>query len=302
VSDIKFFRLMFPFLLALVITYLARRPVKALEKRRVSRSLSIIIVYFILIAVVTVLLILVLPRIVGNIREIIPEVPQIYEKYSDVIDMVLGLFSKESAIKVLENSVSILFDMFLSFILAFYMIRDKEIISDFILSFFPVQWRKEVLAEIHEISRIISGFVTGQLLVAVLVGALETVGLMIIGVKYPFVMGFIGGAANIIPVIGPFIGAIPAILVALMESPYKALFAAGVFLIVQQIDNNFLTPRIVEGRLGLHPIVTLSVVSIAALFWGIGGVLLSLPFTAVIVSVIKRIYSVKVKNKGNGIF
>lgn len=278
-----------------MITYLARRPVKALEKRKINRSLAILLVYLVLIIVIAGLVVLLAPGIYNNILEMIEGMPKLYEQYKDIIDMVLKFFSIENAMSVLENSISILFDSFLSFMLAFYLLRDKEQISDFILSFFPVKIRKQAALGIHDVSRIISSFVTGQLLVAAIVGILETIALAIAGVKYPFVMGLIGGVANIIPVIGPFIGAVPAVVISFMESPYKAMIAAGIFFVIQQIDNNFLTPRIVEGRLGLHPVVTLSVVFISGLFWGITGVLLSIPMTAVIVSVVKRIYNVRIK-------
>ncbi len=294
---VKFFRLIFLFLLALVITYLARKPVYFLEKRKVNRSLAIILVYFLLILAVGALMVMLAPGIYNNIVEIIDAAPKLYEKYKTYIDMVSDFLSFENAVAVLEDSVSILFDIFLAFILAFYLLRDKETVREFVLSFFPLRVRKEAAEGIHEISRIISSFVTGQLLVAAIVGILETVGLYIAGVKYPFVMGFIGGIANIIPVVGPFIGAVPAVAISLLESPYKAAAAAAVFIIVQQIDNNFLTPRIVEGRLGLHPAVTISVVFIAGLFFGALGILLSIPLTAVMVSIIRRIYKIKIDSK-----
>ena len=300
-SSIQFFRLIFPFLLALVITYLARRPVNILVKRKVNRSLAILIVYLVLIVILVAIGVLLGPGIYNNISEVIREMPKLYEEYKPMADMVLKFFSVENALKSLEDTVMILFDMFLSFILAFYLLRDKEQISDFILSFFPVRYRGEALRGMHDISRILSAFITGQLFVAFLVGVLETIGLMLIGAKYPFVMGFIGGLANIVPIVGPVIGAVPAVIIAFMDSPYKALLVALVFIVVQQIDNNILTPRIVEGRLGLHPFVTLSVVFVAGLFWGITGVLLSIPLTAVAVSIVKRIYNIKIKKVGERI-
>ena len=294
-QDIKFFRLIFPFLLALVIAYLAKRPVEMLMRRRISRSFAIIIVYLILIIIVGAAAFLIGPGIYSNISEIISEMPRLYEKYKGAADMFLKFFSVENALKSVETTLMILLDGFLSFILAFYFLRDKEIILEFILSFFPIKYRKDAAGGIHDISRILSTYITGQLLVALIVGILETIGLMLIGVKYPFVMGFIGGISNIVPVIGPFIGAVPAIVVAFMESPYMALFTAILFIIIQQVDNNYITPKIVEGRMGLHPVVTLSVAFIAGLFWGVTGIILSIPLTAVAVSLIKRAYMMKLR-------
>ncbi len=296
-QGIQFIRLILPFLLALVIAYLVKRPVAFLERKGVKRSLAIFLVYFGLVLVVGVGIVLIAPGFYRDIREMMEVLPAVYEKYQPLIDKVVAFFSVEEAVEILENSVALLADCLLSFVLAFYLVRDREMIQDFFLSFFPVEARKQAAEGLHDVSRIISAFITGQLVVAVLVGIIETIVLLLIGTKYAFLLGFIGGFSNIIPVVGPFIGAVPAVALALLESPYQALLTAGIFLAVQQLDNNILTPRIVEGRLGLHPMVTLSVVFVAGIFWGIGGVLLSIPITAVIVSIVKRIYLVKMRKK-----
>lgn len=296
-QGIQIIRLILPFLLALVIAYLVKRPVAFLEQKGMNRSLAIFLVYFLLVAVLALAVVLIAPGFYRDILEMMEVLPAIYEKYKTLLDKVVAFFSVEQAVTVLENSIGLLADCLLSFVLAFYLVRDRETIKDFVLSFFPVKVRKEATEGLHEVSRIISSFVMGQLVVAALVGILETVALLLVGSKYAFLLGFIGGISNIIPVVGPFIGAVPAVALALLESPYQALLTAGIFLSVQQLDNNFLTPRIVEGRLGLHPLATLSVVFVAGLFWGIGGVLLSIPITAVAVSIIKRIYLVKIRAK-----
>lgn len=297
-QGIQFIRLILPFLLALVIAYLVKRPVAFLERKGVKRSLAIFLVYFGLVLVVGIGIVLIAPGFYRDIREMMEVLPAVYEKYQSLIDKVVAFFSVEEAIEILENSIALLADCLLSFVLAFYLVRDREMIQDFFLSFFPVEARKQATEGLRDVSRIISAFITGQLVVAVLVGMLETIALLLIGAKYAFLLGFIGGLSNIIPVVGPFIGAVPAVALALLESPYQALLTAGIFLAVQQLDNNVLTPRIVEGRLGLHPMVTLSVVFVAGIFWGIGGVLLSIPITAVTVSIVKRIYLVKMRKKG----
>lgn len=298
-QGIQLIRLILPFILALVIAYLVKRPVAFLERKGVNRSLAIFLVYFALIALMVVGILLIAPGFYRDILEMMEVLPAVYEKYQSLIDKVVAFFSVEEVVSILENSVALLADCLLSFVLAFYLVRDREMILDFFLSFFPVRTRKEAEAGLHDVSRILSAFITGQLVVAVLVGIIETVALLLIGAKYAFLLGFVGGISNMIPVVGPFIGAVPAVALALLKSPYQALLTAGIFVAVQQVDNNILTPRIVEGRLGLHPMVTLSVVFVAGLFWGIGGVLLSIPITAVLVSVVKRIYLVKMRRKAD---
>lgn len=145
-----------------------------------------------------------------------------------------------------------------------------------------------MIATCREINDILSNFIQGQLLTAAIIGVMETVALFIVGVKYAPILGIIGGISNIIPYFGPFIGAIPAVAVALIDSPVKVLWTVVAFVIIQQIDNMFISPKIIEGRLGLHPVTTILAVLVGEEFFGIIGMLLAVPVTAVIKVILKR--------------
>jgi len=142
---------------------------------------------------------------------------------------------------------------------------------------------------INKTGEILSCFIQGQLLTALIIGIMETVALAIIGVKYSPILGFIGGISNIIPYFGPFIGAIPSVAVALIDSPVKAFWTVVAFLVIQQIDNAFISPKIIEGRLGLHPITTILAVLAGGEFFGIIGMLVAVPVTAVLKVILKRL-------------
>ncbi|NLB77703.1 MAG: AI-2E family transporter, partial [Clostridiaceae bacterium] len=146
----------------------------------------------------------------------------------------------------------------------------------------PRRWRAGTIDLGKKISRILAGFIQGQLMTALIVGVLETMGLILVGMKYPLVLGMIGGLANIIPYFGPYIGAIPALAIALTISPLKAVWVAAVYIVVQQIDNSFISPKIIEGRLGLHPVATIFAVLVGGEFFGIIGMLLAVPVMAIL--------------------
>ncbi len=124
---------------------------------------------------------------------------------------------------------------------------------------------------------------------ALIVSTMEVIGLFIIKVKYPIILGIVGGIANIIPYFGPIIGAVPAVAVALIQSPVKALWTIIVFTIVQQIDNAFISPKIIEGRLGLHPVTTILAVLAGGEFLGITGMLVAVPIVAILKVIAKRL-------------
>lgn len=184
---------------------------------------------------------------------------------------------------------STVLDVLTAFIMAFYFLKDRELLRGWVLAVFPYKWRSGVSSLMDELSKIFSDFLMGQLLVALIVGALETLGLFLLHVPYAPVLGFLGGILNIIPYFGPFIGAVPAVLAAFFTSPTKAIWTALLFIIIQQFDNNLLTPKIVEGKLGVHPITTILMVFIGGEFFGLAGILLAVPCYAALRAIIKKI-------------
>ena len=322
----KIFRLVFHFLLAMIIAYLAERPVAYLEQvsigrkgKKLKRSWAILIVYLAFALCIFAIGLFIIPAIVENLKELMESFPDIYERINEIGERIIDFFEsrnvpdeiinivetefkkhisgveefgKKSLSKLLSSigeTISIFFDCLLSFLIAYYFLKDKQLIVDTLLSIFPCRWRQTVSEIVIDINRIISSFVSGQLLVAFLVGVMETIGLLIIGIKYPIVLGTIGGISNIIPVVGPYIGAVPAVAFALLISPVKAIFVVLLFVLVQQIDNNFLTPRIVEGRLGLHPVATIAVILTGGVLYGLIGILVAVPVTAILVSFVSRV-------------
>jgi predicted PurR-regulated permease PerM len=311
-------RILSPFLMAVAIAYILNPIVVRMERKGISRGASIILLYsgvFILIISSSVF---VVPNLISNTKELMVTLPEIIDKYqtlfnnfvstirssnwSEEIKSVLfkeiqnnattaqnyitGVLSR--SLETLIGAVTLLSDLFLAMIIAYYFIKDKEFFKSGFLSLVPRRWRNGLIGTGREVNLILANFVQGQLLTALIVGTLETIGLIIVGVKYSFVLGIIGGIANIIPYFGPIIGAVPAVALALIQSPVKALWAALVFVIVQQLDNSFISPKIIEGRLGLHPVTTILAVLLGGQFLGILGMLISVPIAAVLRVLVKR--------------
>ncbi|RCX13788.1 putative PurR-regulated permease PerM [Anaerobacterium chartisolvens] len=311
-------KILTPFIMAIVIAYLVSPVAGAMERKKIPRSAAIIFIYllFMLAAITTVIFIM--PELIKNIKDLMGTIPEITEGYRSLFnsvssfiissgwpeDIKSAIFSEvQNSVLMAQNyvadklkdflagfveTVGIFLDVILSMVIAYYFIKDAEAFKEGALSLLPRRWRNGMVDTAREINVILAGFIQGQLLVAVIIGVLETIGLLIVNVKYAVVLGFIGGLANIIPYFGPFIGAVPAVAIAFMESPAKALWTAVVFTIIQQIDNSFISPKIIEGRLGLHPVSTIAAVLAGAQFFGIVGMLFAVPVAAVIKVIIKR--------------
>ncbi|HEU5150075.1 MAG TPA: AI-2E family transporter [Iamia sp.] len=168
--------------------------------------------------------------------------------------------------------------------LAFYLLVDLPRVRGHVEDLIPDRSRAEVLFLAHRLRLAIGGFFKGQLAVAFVVGVMASLGLWIIGLPLWLVVGMIAGMFNMIPLIGPWVGAVPGIVVALAtqgeDGLQKAVLVAVVMIVVQQIDNHFITPQVMRRAVQLHP----AAVVLALLAWGtIGGfvgLLLAVPLTA----------------------
>ncbi|MBR5280749.1 MAG: AI-2E family transporter [Clostridia bacterium] len=178
-----------------------------------------------------------------------------------------------------------------SFVLSFYFIRDRQTIGLFLLSLFPFSRREKIRLAAGRAQIVWERFVGGQLFVAFIIGTLETILLLFAGIPYPFLFGIIGGLSNLIPYVGPFLGAVPPVITVLYQGGnlYRLIYTVLIFVLVQQLDNWFLTPKIMKGRIGLHPVVTIFAVLIGAELLGLWGAVLAVPVTGMILSIFNPI-------------
>lgn len=315
---VKLLKITIPILLSGIIAYLIHPIVLWLEGKKVSRTWSILIIYFVSSGIATALIIFIAPHLINNIKELMNTLPdmtiEIKNNFNGVLkniktskwpsDIKESIFKEinngvyfieQMAINTLKKSLLVVakiatagFDLIVAMIIAYYLIKDGKNFKKNSLSLIPRRWRNGVTNCCREINTVLSNFIQGQILTALIVGIMVTAGFFIIKLKYPLILGMIAGVFNIIPYFGPAIGAIPAIAIALIDSPLKALWTAVIILIIQQIENAFISPKIIEGKLGLHPVTTILVVLIGGQLFGIVGMLIAVPITAVIKVVAKR--------------
>ena len=141
----------------------------------------------------------------------------------------------------------------------------------------PSRHRRQVLIALREMRLEVGGYVRGQLLVAAAVSVLTALGLLAVGVPAWLVLGLLMGACELIPYVGPLIGGIPIALFSLPGGLSKLLWALGVAVAVQQIEGYFLSPKLMAGATGLHPVYVLLLLSAGGMLFGLIGMVLALP-------------------------
>lgn len=315
----KLGKIISPFVIALIIAYLLSPMVKKLERMKIPCSACILLIYLVFFLILTTIIIFIIPEIISNTKELMNTLPDITLRYQGMLDNVMRFIQSsgwpqdikaaisseiQNTVAVSQNivmntlkrslstmvsTISAMFDVILSMIIAYYFIKDAEAFKESLLSLIPRKWRNGIINTGRGINVVLSNFIQGQMLTALIVGTMEGAGLWLIKVKYPFVLGAVGGLANIIPYFGPILGAIPAVAVAIIQSPLKVLWTVVVFTVIQQIDNAFISPKIIEGKLGLHPVTTIIAVLAGGEFFGIAGMLAAVPITAIVKVVLKNV-------------
>lgn len=181
---------------------------------------------------------------------------------------------------VVARTFNVLIGLAMVPLILFYLLKDKEKLTPGLLSLLPKEWHKHARHIILTLNAVLGAYVRGQLLLGVAVGVAVTIGLWILGVRFAPALGLVAGIFELVPIIGPWLGAIPGILVVLATAPEKFIWVALLYLGVQLVENTILVPRIQSEALDIHPLVVLASLVIGSEFAGLWGFILGPPLAA----------------------
>lgn len=180
-------------------------------------------------------------------------------------------------------------------IIAFYLLVDLPHIGVIMRRLVPERARPQVFHVAHRLNHTIGGYFRGQLAVAMIVGAMVSLGLGILGLQFWIIVGMIAGLFNMIPLIGPWVGAIPGVAIAITTEDFgTALWVVAIMTIAQQIDNHFISPLVMQRTTSLHPAVVMLALLAGGTLGGFFGLLLAVPLTATIKVVVGHLWAVYV--------
>jgi predicted PurR-regulated permease PerM len=176
-------------------------------------------------------------------------------------------------------------------ILTFYMLVESDTIFRRFVRLFPIDQRLRIATVSSDITVKVSAWLGGQLLLGAIIGTTATLGLWLLGMPYFFVLGFIAGIGELIPMVGPILSAIPALMVALTVSPSMALAVGVFFLVQQQFENHLLVPKLMERQVGVSAVTVIIALLIGGSLLGIVGALLAVPTAAVLQVILDELTS-----------
>lgn len=305
-----------PFFLAFILAYLLNPLVEALERHQISRKRSILIVFGLIIAVLLTIIFLILPTLYNELSKLAVILPNAIQLFTDRVDglreqfKATGLPSRVALVLdqhlgqgevVIANRLNLFLAnlpkalstvtlYILSPVIAIYFLADWKGLGSRFIRIIPQRWRMEWQRLWQDINHVIRQFLRGDLVVAVIVGILIGVGVKLVGMEYALLIGLICGIFDLIPYFGPVIGAVPAVLLALTKSPAMALKVAVIIFIVQQLEGNIISPKLMGDSVGLHPLWVVFALLAGGELAGVWGMFLAVPVAAVIRVVFNHIY------------
>lgn len=274
--------------------------ITSLQRRGVPRGLGIAIIFVSLLALISLLLVLLVPLIADQLTQFLNAFPQLYAKgfslFQGIKDqnLVDGL---QQAVDSLNSAVGQITTGFFSgivgffggvftvigiFVLTFYLTMEEQGMKRLAVEISPAKYRPYLSRLFHRVEERLGGWLRGQLLLGLIIGAATWIGLTLLGVKYALVLALIAGITELLPAIGPFIGAIPAIIVAISIDPWKGLWVAGLYLVIQQLENHLIVPKVMSKTTGLNPVIVIVALLVGAKVAGIIGVILAVPTVLII--------------------
>lgn len=300
-----FRKIAWPFLLAFVLSILLEPEIEWVERRGASRTAAVLTIFFILLILAGVLLLWVVPKIITDLNQALTRVPTYARELQlqgertirffqrlppNIQDFVYILVQRggEAFRRVLVRIGAMViaifsrsFLLFLVPVLAFYISRDLPGWRRRIQHGVP-RWLGRDAIVFWRTLTVVGAYVRGQILDSLVVGSLLSIGLLLLGVDMGLLIGSLAGLFNLIPYFGPVFGAIPAMVSAGLESPWKALYVIVLFFAVNQLETMVIMPRLVGRKIGLHPVTVIFLLLFGGHYLGFFGMVLAVPIGAVI--------------------
>ena len=318
----RFSQIISPLAIAVILAYVLNPPVRFLTARiKLPRTLAVACIYLALIVILSLALVAFVPSLIQQVTSIdvdlqdsVEDISRFFAQpffifgfYVDLLDVYQEVSGAIQSIisPLASQTASFLFGLASGFawlifvlIVSFYLLKDLGKLGRSIYRLVPADYRGEVRRLGEEINVIWNAFFRSQLVLCAVVGAVVGATMQVVGVRNALILGIIAGVLEIIPNIGPAIAAIPAVLIAYFQGStylslsngWFALLVVGLYLVIQQLENNILVPRIIGRSLNLHPLVVIIGAIAGASLAGVLGMFLAAPMLASLRIVGKYIY------------
>lgn len=286
---------------SLILTLLLDPFVDRIQEKKIPRGVAVFIVYLVFLTIFGFLIIYGFSPMVEQTRKLLMGLPilldqvlrfvgledsggQIFNALSNNLATTSG-----SVFKVTWGVFTNIISLITVLVLTYYFLLDFDHLKKQFIDLFSKDDRKKLEKLVDTLEFRLGGWLRGQILLMIVVGIAVYVGLMLLKVPYALSLGLIAGLLEIVPIIGPVISAIPAVIVALAVSPLLALGVAALYFLVQQLENNIIVPKVMQKAVGFNPLITMLVLLVGGKLFGGVGVVLAVPVTLSVYLVVQSL-------------
>ena len=306
--------ILLPFVLGALIAYLGDPLVDKLERYNLNRTLGVIVVFVLLSAIIVGSILFLVPLILDQLDALIRKIPQVYHWATQVVApwvqqrfglpagtfpqwdwshqladnwQSLGKIMAQTGKKLTSSGAAILMglaSLALVPVVAFYLLRDWDILTAKLLRMMPLAWQERTASIVGEADEVVSAFIRGQFIVMCALGVIYGTGLWMIGVQLALLLGLIAGLASLVPYLGFMVGIVASLFAAWFQFHDWSvlLWVVVVFGVGQALESMVLTPVLVGDRIGLHPVAVIFALMAGGQMAGFIGIVVALPVAAVI--------------------
>lgn len=298
------------FLVALILAISLSRPVNWLQARRVPRLLGTIIIYLVGLGIFALLVYLICPPLVYQIKSLTSNLPRYLERAQQYIIGFQQSWSEEishTAQRILEQwSVKLgslasgvlpalrtifgrLFYTLIVIVVSFYLTLQGPRIKVEFLKLIPQKYKASISRLTDSVQQKMRRWLYGQLFLGLVVGLMIFIGLYVIGIRYALFLAILAGVLEVIPTVGPILAAIPAIALGFLQSPILAIFVVLLYFGVQQLENHLIVPQVMKKAVGLNPLVVILALLVGLKLAGILGAILAVPIAAGLGEIVREL-------------
>jgi len=283
------------FIVALILATLINPLADWFAKRRIPRALAVLLIYVILIGLLASILTTLVPILVEQSGQLGKNLSVYWDSFKDKFPgLDFDVFvdsSSTNSFKPLQAGLPALSGVFstitgffggiitflLILVLTFYMVVEDSALKKFLKEIAPLKYRPHLVGLMTRAQHKIGMWLRGALTLGLIIGLAVYIGLTILGVKYALVLALLAAVLELIPYIGPPTAAIPAIFLAFSQAPIKGFFTLILYIVIQQLENNLLVPKVMQKAVGLNPIISIISMGIGFKVAGMLGALLAIP-------------------------
>lgn len=300
---------------ALIVSAAIDPVVSWLTRKKIPRSLAVLLIFLILFVVIGILFSFIIPAIVNQFSNFTQDLPAHIQKLTQLfrglenffrlynVDLssqeILGTIGKKLAEysgQIFSTTIGI-FNSLISIIavlsLTFYLSVKEEGMKSFVMSFTPGAHQEYAASLAERIRERIGKWLQGQLFLMLIIFVLDYIALSLLGVPYALILAILAGFMEIIPYIGPIISAVPAVLVGFLVNPLTGLLVLAAYVIIQQFENHVIVPQIMKKAIGLNPVAVILALLIGAKLGGVLGAILAIPLAAALSVFVKDLMNKK---------